>query len=163
MTLGVYQGQRCLPAGIPGISTALSQEDRLWPKGRLRQQPAGNSTEESWSRVKTTRPFQRPFRRSGLAPTRSTKAKDGHDASHAWAQPISEQESSPQKNLRQKGGHMPPRCRSKEESHFIKWLPSEGARGSCERRSHGGAGCRAAGHPICNQTPAYIKGSGPIA
>jgi hypothetical protein len=57
MTSGVCQGQRCLPAGIPGISTALSQEDRLWPKGRLRQQPAGDSTEESQSRAKTTRPF----------------------------------------------------------------------------------------------------------
>jgi hypothetical protein len=29
MTLGVCQGQRCLPAGIPGISTALGKEDRL--------------------------------------------------------------------------------------------------------------------------------------
>jgi hypothetical protein len=58
---------------------------------------------------------------------------------------------------------MPPRCWSKEESHFIKWLPSEGSRGSRRRRSHGGAGSRAAGHLICNQTPAYIKGYGPLA
>jgi hypothetical protein len=26
-----------------------------------------------------------------------------------------------------------------------------------------GAGSRAAGHLICNQTPAYIRGSGPLA
>jgi hypothetical protein len=58
---------------------------------------------------------------------------------------------------------MPPRYRSKGESHFIKWLPSEQARGSRRRRSHGGAGSRAAGHLICNQTPAYIRGSGPLA
>jgi hypothetical protein len=58
---------------------------------------------------------------------------------------------------------MPPRCRSKGESHFIKWLQSERARGSCRRRSHGGASSLAAGHLICNQTPAYIKGSGPLA
>jgi hypothetical protein len=58
---------------------------------------------------------------------------------------------------------MPPRCRSKEESHFIKWLTSEGAKGSRRRRSHRIAGSRVAGHLICNQTPAYIKGSGPLA
>jgi hypothetical protein len=29
MTSGVCQGQRYLPAGVPGISTVLSQEDRL--------------------------------------------------------------------------------------------------------------------------------------
>jgi hypothetical protein len=59
---------------------------------------------------------------------------------------------------------MPPRCRSKGESHFIKWLPSDreqGARGSRRRRSHGGAGSRAAGHLTCNQTPAYIRGLDP--
>jgi hypothetical protein len=57
---------------------------------------------------------------------------------------------------------MPPRCRSKGESHFIKWLSSEGARGSRRRCSHGGAGSRAADHLIYNQTPAYIRGSGPL-
>jgi hypothetical protein len=50
MTSGVGQGQRCLPANVSGISTVLSQEDRLHPEGRLRQQPAGDSTEESQSR-----------------------------------------------------------------------------------------------------------------
>jgi hypothetical protein len=58
---------------------------------------------------------------------------------------------------------MPPRCWSKGERHFIKWLPSEQARASRRRRSHGGADSWAAGHPICNKTPAYIKGSGPLA
>jgi hypothetical protein len=47
MTSGVCQGQRCLPAGVPGVSMALGKEDRHQPKGRLRQQLAGNSTEES--------------------------------------------------------------------------------------------------------------------
>jgi hypothetical protein len=50
MTSGVCQGQRYLLAGVPGISTVLSQEDWLYPKGRLCQQPAGDSTEESQSR-----------------------------------------------------------------------------------------------------------------
>jgi hypothetical protein len=51
MTSGVCQGQRSLPAGIPGVSTASSRKDRLQLKGRLRQQPAGYSTEESQSRA----------------------------------------------------------------------------------------------------------------
>jgi hypothetical protein len=36
----------------------LSKEDRLWPKGWLRQWPAGDSTEESQSWAKMTRPLQ---------------------------------------------------------------------------------------------------------
>jgi hypothetical protein len=39
---------------------------------------------------------------------------------------------------------------------------SQGARGSRRRRSHGGADSQAAGHLTCNQTPAYIRGSGPL-
>jgi hypothetical protein len=62
MTSGVCQGQRYLLAGIPGIFTALRQEDRLCPKGRLRQQLAGDSTEEGKSRAKKTRFLQWLFR-----------------------------------------------------------------------------------------------------
>jgi hypothetical protein len=50
MTSRVGQGQPCLSADDPGISTAPSQEDRLCSKGQLCQQPAGDSTEESQSR-----------------------------------------------------------------------------------------------------------------
>jgi hypothetical protein len=32
-----------------------------------------------------------------------------------------------------------------------------------EDTATGGAGSQAAGHLICNQTPAYIRGSGPLA
>jgi hypothetical protein len=59
MTSGVRQGRCCLPEGIPRISTVLSQEDRLAPKGRLRQRPAGDSTEESQSRAMKIRFLQR--------------------------------------------------------------------------------------------------------
>jgi hypothetical protein len=58
MTSGVCQGQRCLPAGVPRVSTASSSEDRLQLKGWLRQQPAGDSTEESQSRAIKTRFLQ---------------------------------------------------------------------------------------------------------
>jgi hypothetical protein len=47
MTSRVGQWQSRLPADVLRISTVLSQEDRLLPKDRLRQQPAGESTEES--------------------------------------------------------------------------------------------------------------------
>jgi hypothetical protein len=57
------------------------------------------------------------------------------------------------------------RCRSKGKRHFIK-LPSSDkeseASGSRQDRSHGGASSRAADHLTCNQTPAYIRGSGPL-
>jgi hypothetical protein len=35
MTSGACQGPCYLPAGVPGISTALGREDRLRSKGRL--------------------------------------------------------------------------------------------------------------------------------
>jgi hypothetical protein len=53
----------------------------------------------------------------------------------------------------------------REQRYFIKWPPSDkesGARGSRQGRSRGGAGSWAAGHLTCNQTPAYIRGSGPL-
>jgi hypothetical protein len=71
-------------------------------------------------------------------------------------------EPSPRKDLRQKEGHMPPRCRSKGERHFIKCDRQSRARGSRQGRSHGGASSRTDGHLTCNQTPAYIRWSGPL-
>jgi hypothetical protein len=62
MTCGACQGPSYLPAGIPGISRALEREDRLRPKGRLHQQPAGDSTKESRSRAMKTKALQRLFR-----------------------------------------------------------------------------------------------------
>jgi hypothetical protein len=56
---------------------------------------------------------------------------------------------------------MPPRCRSKGERRFIKRDRQSMARGSRRGRSHGGAGSRP-NHLTCNQTPAYIRGSGPL-
>jgi hypothetical protein len=47
MTYGAHHGPGNLLAGVPGVPTALAREDRLRPKGRLHQQPAGDSTEEN--------------------------------------------------------------------------------------------------------------------
>jgi hypothetical protein len=71
-------------------------------------------------------------------------------------------EPSAQKDPRQKGGHMPPRCRSKWERRFVKCDHQSRARGSCRGRGHGGAGSRTASHLTYNQTLAYIRGSGPL-
>jgi hypothetical protein len=129
MTSRVGQGQRCLPADVSGISMALSQEDRLCPKGRLRQQPASGSAEESQSRQRRQDPSNGCFAESGLAPTRSTEARDGHDASHVQTPPTSEQEPSPRKDPRQKGEHMPLRCRSKGKRHYKVAIVRQGVRG----------------------------------
>jgi hypothetical protein len=59
MTNGACHGPCYLPAGVPGISTAPGCEDRLRPEGRLRQQPVGDSTEESQSRAMKTKALQR--------------------------------------------------------------------------------------------------------
>jgi hypothetical protein len=98
-------------------------------------------------------------------PTRSTEAKDGHDVNHVQTPPTSEQEPSPQKDSSQKEGHMPPRCRSKGEKALYKVLSSDEDRGGREdhaKDSHGGAGSHRASHHTCNQTPTYIRGSGPL-
>jgi hypothetical protein len=59
MTYGACHMPRCLPAGVPGVSTARRQEDRLGPEGWLYQQPADDSTEEGRSRATKTKTHQR--------------------------------------------------------------------------------------------------------
>jgi hypothetical protein len=165
MNSRVGQGQSHLPADVLGMSTALSQEDQLRPEDRLRQQPADDSTEEGQSRQRRRNSSNGCFPKSSLAPTRSTEARDRRDASHARSPPISGQDPFPRKDPRQNGGHMPRRCQSKGERHFIK-LPSSDkeSEDSKPRQDHsrGGADSRAAGHLTCNQTPAYIRGSRPL-
>jgi hypothetical protein len=56
---------------------ASAREDRLRPKGRLRQQPAGDSTEENWSQAMKTKPPNGCLAESRSAPTGATEAKDG--------------------------------------------------------------------------------------
>jgi hypothetical protein len=75
MTSGVCQGMCYLPAGVPGISTALGREDRLRPKGQQCQQPAVDSTDESQSRAMKTRILQRLFRRKWPGPDKIDRGK----------------------------------------------------------------------------------------
>jgi hypothetical protein len=92
-----------MQAGVPGVLTALGREDRLHPKGRLRQQPAGDSIEESRSRAMKTKPPNGCFAKSGLAPTRATEAKDGSGERHDRPRPISDQRPFPTTGSEAKG------------------------------------------------------------
>jgi hypothetical protein len=64
-----------MPAGVPGVSTASSKKDRLQLKGRLRQQPAGDSTEESQSRAMKIRFLQRLYHRKQSGPDKIARGK----------------------------------------------------------------------------------------
>jgi hypothetical protein len=75
MTNGAYQGPSNMPTGVPGVSTVSAREDRLRLKGRLRQQPAGDSTEESRSRAKKTKASQRLFCRKQAGPDKSERGQ----------------------------------------------------------------------------------------
>jgi hypothetical protein len=68
MTYRAYHGPSNMPAGVPGVPVASTREDRLRPKGRLRQQPAGDSTEENWSRAMKTKLSNGCLAESRLAP-----------------------------------------------------------------------------------------------
>jgi hypothetical protein len=54
---------------------AQKQEDRLGPEGRLRQQPAGDSTVEGRSRAMKTKSHQRLFHRKWAGPDKSSKGQ----------------------------------------------------------------------------------------
>jgi hypothetical protein len=54
---------------------ALGREDRLCPKGQLRQQLAGDSTEESQSRAMKTGILQRLFHRKWPGPDKVDRGK----------------------------------------------------------------------------------------
>jgi hypothetical protein len=61
MTYGACQEPSNMPAGVPGVPMASARVDRLRPKGRLRQQPDGDSAKESQSRAMKTKALQRLF------------------------------------------------------------------------------------------------------
>jgi hypothetical protein len=74
---------------------ASTREDRLRPKGQLRQQPVGDSTEENWSRAMKTKLPNGCLAKSRLAPTRATGALDGSDEHHDHVQPMRDQRPFP--------------------------------------------------------------------
>jgi hypothetical protein len=74
-----------------------------------------------------------------------------------------ESKSLPHERIRGKReGICLPDAGPRGKRRFIKCDRQSRARRSRRRRSHGGAGSRTASHLTCNQTPAYIRGSGPL-
>jgi hypothetical protein len=75
MTIGAYHGPSNMPAGVPGVPAASAREDRLRPESRLRQQPAGDSTEESQSWAMKTKASQRLFCQKRAGPDKSDRGQ----------------------------------------------------------------------------------------
>jgi hypothetical protein len=73
--MGRAKGRATWPAGVLGVSTALAREDWLHPKGRLHQQPAGNSIVESQSRAMKTKALQRLFCQKWAGPDKNDRGK----------------------------------------------------------------------------------------
>jgi hypothetical protein len=72
-----------------------AREDRLQPKSRLRRQPAGDSTEENWSRAMKTKLLNGCLAKSRTTPTRAAGAQDGSDERHDRVQPMSDRRPFP--------------------------------------------------------------------
>jgi hypothetical protein len=129
MTYRAYHGQSNMLADVPGVPTASAREGRLCPKGRLRQQPTGNSVEESWSRAQKIRFLQRWDRQKQPKPDKIDRSQDGSDARHDRAQPISDRGSFPTKGSEASQGICPSDAGPKGKRHFIKCLCQSRARG----------------------------------
>jgi hypothetical protein len=111
MTYGACHVPSNLPASVPGVSTARRPEDRLRPKGRLRQQPVGDSTEENRGRAMKTKLPNACLAKSRLAPTGATEAKDGMTPATTGLSQSEIKGLSPRRDPRQKRRDMPSRCR----------------------------------------------------
>jgi hypothetical protein len=92
-----------MPEGVPGVPTAQTREDRLGPKGRLRQQPAGDSIEENWSRAMKTKLLNGCLAKSRTTPTRAAGVQDGSDERHYHVQPMSDRRPFPTTGCKAKG------------------------------------------------------------
>jgi hypothetical protein len=162
MTYGACHVPSYLPAGIPGVSTARRQEDRLCLEGRMCQQPAGDSTEEGRSWATKTRAHQRQFRRKWAGPDKSDRGQGRDDACHDRPQPIRDRRPFPTIGSKAKWRAYASQMPDPGERYFIKrncQSRAEGSRQGCRRR---GAGSRPKCYLTCNQAPAYIRGPGPL-
>jgi hypothetical protein len=137
MTYGAHHGPGNMPAGIPGVPTALAREDRLRPKGRLRQQPAGDSTEENRSRAMKTNLPNGCLAKSRLAPTGATEAKDGMTLTTTGLSQSEIEDPSPRWDPRQKRRNMPSRCRPRGKALYKVPLSERRSRQGRRRRGAG--------------------------
>jgi hypothetical protein len=77
----------------------------------MRQQPAGDSTEEDWSRAMKTKLSNGCLAKSRLVPTGATEAKDGMTPATTGLSQSEIEDPSPRRDPRQKRRDMPSRCR----------------------------------------------------
>jgi hypothetical protein len=103
MTYRAYHGQSNMLADVPGVPTASAREGRLRPKGRLRQQSAGASVEESWSWAQKIRFLQRWDHQKQPKPDKIDRSQDGSDARHDRPQPIRDRRPFPTTGSEAKG------------------------------------------------------------
>jgi hypothetical protein len=75
--IGCTKGRAICRLASQEFPRPQQREDRLRPKGRLRQQSAGDSTEENWSRAMKTKLPNSCLAESRLASTKAIEAKDG--------------------------------------------------------------------------------------
>jgi hypothetical protein len=161
MTYGAHHGPGNMPAGVPGVPTTSAREDRLCPKGRLHQQPAGDSTEENRSRAMKTKLPNGCLAKSRLAPTGATEAKDGMTPATTGLSQSEIKDPSPQRDPRQKRRDMPSRCRPGGKALYKVPLSEQGQKITPRMpppRSRSRPSC----YLTCNQAPAYIRGPGPL-
>jgi hypothetical protein len=92
-----------MPAGVLGVPATSAREDRLRPKGRLRPQPADDSTEEDRSRAMETKLPNGCLAESGTAPTRSSGAQDRSEERHDRVQPMRDRSPFPTTGSEAKG------------------------------------------------------------
>jgi hypothetical protein len=126
MTYGVHHGPSNMPAGVPGVPTASAQEDRLCPKGRLRQQPASDSTEENRSRAMKTKLPNGCLAKSRLALTGATEAKDGMMPAMIGLSQSEIEAPFPRWDPRQKRRDMPSRCQPRGKALYKVPLSEQG-------------------------------------
>jgi hypothetical protein len=65
-----------------------AREERLRPKGRLCQWPAGDSAEESWSRAMETKSLNGCLAKSRTVPTGAAEAQGRSDERHDHDRPM---------------------------------------------------------------------------
>jgi hypothetical protein len=75
MTDRAYHGPSNMTADVPGVPTASAREDRLCPKGRLRQQPAGDIHQGEPEPGNEDKASQRLSRRKQVGPDKSDRGQ----------------------------------------------------------------------------------------
>jgi hypothetical protein len=162
MTYGACYMPSYLPAGIPAVSRARRQEDRLHLEGWLCQQLAGDSTVEGRSWAMKTRAHQRLFRRKWAGPDKSDRGQ-GRKCRTPRPSPTNQRPITlPHDRIQGKReGICLPDAGPRGKVLYKAKLSEQGEAITLRMRRRG-AGSRPNRYPTYNQAPAYIRGPGPL-